>query len=63
MRTQWINQITLASKPGQCSTMLFMNKFTISFIKSDREYSGTNGKTFYCPTEYVNFSYVIQYRQ
>ena len=37
--------ICSAYKLGQCF-MLFMNKFTISFIKSDVNESGTNKKAY-----------------
>ena len=51
MRTQYIKCVTgLASKLAQCNTTLFMNKLIISFIKSDVDKFGTNGKPFPCPS-------------
>ena len=44
------------------STALLVNKFTISFLQSDVDEPGTNGKPVPCPTE-LNLSHVIQARQ
>ena len=45
MRTQCIKHVrTSASKLGQCSVMLLMNKFTISFKRSEIDESGTSRK-------------------
>ena len=48
MRTQDIKHlINVAFKLGQ-HTVLFVNKFAISFIKSNVDDAGTNGKPFPC---------------
>ena len=45
MRTQCINHVTTsASKFVQCSATLFVNTFTISFMKYDIDQSGCNGE-------------------
>ena len=50
MRTSVQSMISLGSILGQCSAMLLMNKFAISFVNSDADESGTNGKPDPCPT-------------
>ena len=48
MRSQCIKHvINLASKFGQCSTMLFL---LVLFMKSDIDKSGINQKQFHWPT-------------